>query len=90
MKTVVNTNQNRRCVSRSLPLEQLSEADLQQRKIAAEEMLAVVGLLGILVIIMAFWSGLYPLALTSIGMQPAFSDYLAQRRAIINQLNKQS
>ncbi|GAB2565259.1 hypothetical protein [Spirosoma areae] len=71
-------------------LDRLTDEQLRERKIKAEEMLVVVGLLMASVIGMAIVSELYALALTSIGMYPAADEYLKKRKAITEQLTKRS
>jgi hypothetical protein len=73
----------RSCPQQSQLLSELSKPELMHRKASTEKMLAIVGLLALSVIGMAIWSGLYPLILTSIAMQPAFSDYFSRRRKIM-------
>ncbi|AQG82130.1 hypothetical protein [Spirosoma montaniterrae] len=90
MKNKFNFRLRRDCSLPTQTLDQLSIEALKRRKTAAEEMLLVVSLLALSVIVMAVWSGLYPLVLCTFGMQPAFSDYLTKRKAIINQLNRRS
>lgn len=72
----------------ALALTELSDDQLRERHRRARQMVALVLGLMLLVVVMALVSGLYPLAITAVGMFAALDDYRKKSRALGQELKR--